>query len=280
MINKYRWWEIVGIYLGIALFLMFILAPFLEAFLVSMRPLNRINSIPYKIVTENMSFEAYFTMWENVPRLARYIWNSFFIATCVTIIVLIAVVPAAWAFARFEFKGRDAMLAAFLAINMVGGAVLIIPLFQLMRNLGLLNTYMAMIIPGAAFLIPTAIWLLRSYLMKIPRELEEAAWVDGASRPYILLKVILPIAMPGIVVVAIATFIGAYAQQFLFALTFNSNSDLHPLPVGIYQFFGRQTVVWNEVMAASLVGILPVLIIYIFLQRYIIAGLTAGAVKE
>lgn len=280
MINKYRWWEIVGIYLGIALFLMFILAPFLEAFLVSMRPLNRINSIPYKIVTENMSFEAYFTMWENVPRLGRYIWNSFFVATCVTIIVLIAVVPAAWAFARFEFKGRDAMLAAFLAINMVGGAVLIIPLFQLMRSLGLLNTYMAMIIPGAAFLIPTAIWLLRSYLMKIPRELEEAAWVDGASRPYILLKVILPIAMPGIVVVAIATFIGAYAQQFLFALTFNSNSDLHPLPVGIYQFFGRQTVIWNEVMAASLVGILPVLIIYIFLQRYIIAGLTAGAVKE
>ncbi len=86
--------------------------------------------------------------------------------------------------------------------------------------------------------------------------------------------------MPGIVVVAIATFIGAYAQQFLFALTFNSQSDLHPLPVGIYQFFGRQTVIWNEVMAASLVGILPVLIIYIFLQRYIIAGLTAGAVKE
>ncbi|AVX05377.1 putative ABC transporter permease protein [Maritalea myrionectae] len=280
MINKYRWWEIVGIYLGIAVFLLFLLAPFLEAFLVSMRPLNRINSIPYKIITDNMSFDAYFTMWENVPRLGRYIWNSFFIATCVTLIVLVAVIPAAWAFARFEFKGRDPMLAAFLAINMVGGAVLIIPLFQLMRNLGLLNTYLAMIIPGAAFLIPTAIWLLRSYLMKIPRELEEAAWVDGASRPYILWKVILPIAMPGIVVVAIATFIGAYAQQFLFALTFNSNSDLHPLPVGIYQFFGRQTVIWNEVMAASLVGILPVLIIYIFLQRYIIAGLTAGAVKE
>jgi len=280
MINKYRWWEIVGIYLGIGVFLLFLLAPFLEAFLVSMRPLNRINSIPYKIITDNMSFDAYFTMWENVPRLGLYIWNSFFIATCVTLIVLVAVIPAAWAFARFEFKGRDPMLAAFLAINMVGGAVLIIPLFQLMRNLGLLNTYLAMIIPGAAFLIPTAIWLLRSYLMKIPRELEEAAWVDGASRPYILWKVILPIAMPGIVVVAIATFIGAYAQQFLFALTFNSNSDLHPLPVGIYQFFGRQTVVWNEVMAASLVGILPVLIIYIFLQRYIIAGLTAGAVKE
>jgi len=280
MINKYKWWEKVGIYFGIAVFLTFTLAPFFEAFLVSLRPLNKINSIPYKIITEGMSFDAYFTMWKNVPKLHLYIWNSFFIATAVTIIALIAVIPAAWAFARFEFKGRDALLGAFLAINMVGGAVLIIPLFKLMSAFGWLNTYWAMIVPGAAFLIPTGIWLLRSYLMKIPRELEEAAWVDGASRLYILRRVIIPIAMPGIVVVAIATFIGAYAQQFLFALTFNSKTDLYPLPVGIYQFFGRQTVVWNELMAASLVGILPVLIIYIFLQRYIIAGLTAGAVKE
>lgn len=280
MINKYKWYEKVGIYLGIAVFLTFILAPFFEAFLVSLRPLNKINSIPYKIITEGMSFDAYFTMWKNVPKLHIYIWNSFFIATCVTIIALIAVIPSAWAFARFEFKGRDAFLAGFLAINMVSGAVLLIPLFKMMKSLGLLNTYQAMIVPGAAFLIPTGIWLLRSYLMKIPRELEEAAWVDGASRMYILRRVIIPIAMPGIVVVAIATFIGAYAQQFLFALTFNSSTDLYPLPVGIYQFFGRQTVVWNELMAASLVGILPVLIIYIFLQRYIIAGLTAGAVKE
>jgi multiple sugar transport system permease protein len=280
MINKYKWYEKVGIYLGIAVFLTFILAPFFEAFLVSLRPLNKINSIPYKIITEGMSFDAYFTMWKNVPKLHIYIWNSFFIATCVTIIALVAVIPSAWAFARFEFKGRDALLAGFLAINMLSGAVLIIPLFKMMSAFGLLNTYWAMIIPGAAFLIPTGIWLLRSYLMKIPRELEEAAWVDGASRMYILRRVIIPIAMPGIVVVAIATFIGAYAQQFLFALTFNSSTDLYPLPVGIYQFFGRQTVVWNELMAASLVGILPVLIIYIFLQRYIIAGLTAGAVKE
>lgn len=280
MINKYKWWEKVGIYAGIAVFLSFTLAPFFEAFLVSLRPLNKINSVPYKIITENMSFEAYFTMWKSVPLLHVYIMNSFFIATAVTVIALVAVIPAAWAFARFEFRGRDALLGAFLAINMVGGAVLIIPLFKLMSAFGWLNTYWAMIVPGAAFLIPTGIWLLRSYLMKIPRELEEAAWVDGASRLYILRRVIIPIAMPGIVVVAIATFIGAYAQQFLFALTFNSSTALHPLPVGIYQFFGRQTVLWNELMAASLVGILPVLIIYIFLQRYIIAGLTAGAVKE
>lgn len=280
MINKYRWWELVLIYSGIAVFLTFILAPFLEAFVVSLRPIDAIFSIPYRFVTEDMSFAAYVDMWKDVPLLWLYMANSFFIAGAVTILALMAVIPAAYAFARFEFRGRNGLLTGFLAINMVSGAVLIIPLYKVLQQLGLLNTYLAMIAPGVAFSIPTGIWLLRSYLMKIPKELEEAAWADGAGRLYTLRRVILPIAMPGIVVVAIATFIGAYAQQFLFALTFNSVNELNPLPVGLFQFFGRQTVVWNELMAASLVGILPVLIVYIFLQRYIVAGLTAGAVKE
>ena len=280
MINKYRWWELVLIYCGIAVFLTFILSPFLEAFMVSLRPITSIFSIPYKFFTDEMSFESYISMWSSVPLLWLYMFNSFMIAAAVTFFALLAVIPAAYAFARFEFRGRDGMLTAFLAINMVSGAVLLIPLYKVMQQMGLLNTYFAMITPGVAFSIPTGIWLLRSYLMKIPKELEEAAWADGASRLYTLRRVILPIAMPGIVVVAIATFIGAYAQQFLFALTFNSVNELNPLPVGLFQFFGRQTVVWNELMAASLVGILPVLTVYIFLQRYIVSGLTAGAVKE
>jgi multiple sugar transport system permease protein len=148
-----------------------------------------------------------------------------------------------------------------------------------MRSLGVLNTYFAMVVPGVAFLIPSAIWLLRTYMMRIPRELDEAAWVDGASRLYTLRRVILPIAMPGISVVAITTFIGAYAQQFIFALTFNSKTEFMPLPIGLFAYFGRQEVVWNELMAASFVGISPVLILIVFLQRYLVAGLTAGAVK-
>jgi len=280
VIDKYKWHEKVGIYLGIAVFMTFILAPFLEAFLVSLRPWRKVYSIPYQLFTEGMSFDAYLSMWSSMPRLWLYIWNSFFVGTCVTVITLIAVIPAAWGFARFKFKGSNALLAGLLMINMLGGAVLIIPLFIIMMNLGLLNTYWALIGPGAAFLIPTGVWLLRSYLMKIPRELEEAAWADGASRIYILRRVIIPIAMPGIVVVTIATFIGAYAQQFLFALTFNSSRYLHTLPTGLYQYASGSVVRWNEVMAAILVGISPVLLIYFFLQRYIMAGLTAGAVKE
>ncbi len=280
MIDRYRLIEVIGLYAGIAVFLFFVLAPFIEGFLVSLKPLAQLFSTPYNFIPKNGSFDAYVTMWTSVPALGMHIFNSFFISTIVTMIVVAIVVPGAYAFARFNFAGAGLLLAGFLAVNMFSGAVLLIPLFRLMRTLGLLNTYWAMIVPGAAFLIPSSIWLLRTYMMRIPRELDEAAWVDGASRLYTLRRVILPLAMPGIVVVAIMTFIGAYAQQFIFALTFNSKTEFMPLPIGLFAFFGKQEVIWNELMAASFVGILPVMIVIVFLQRYLVAGLTAGAVKQ
>ncbi|MFN4010165.1 MAG: carbohydrate ABC transporter permease [Pannonibacter sp.] len=280
MIDRYRWYELVLIYAGILLTLVFLLAPFLEAFMVSLRPLEMIFRIPYRFFTDDMSFDAYVAMWSSVPDLPLYIFNSFFIAVSVTVLALACIIPAAYAVSRFTFFGRDAILAAFLGINMIGAAVLIIPLYKLMLSAGLLNTYLAMIIPGAAFSVPTGIFLMRSYFLRIPRELEEAAYVDGAGRLYTLWRVILPVSLPGIMVVAITTFIAAYAQQFLFALTFNAVDAYNPLPMGLYQFFGRERVLWNELMAASLTGILPVLLVYLFLQRHIVAGLTSGAVKE
>ncbi len=279
MIDRYRWWEFVLIYAGIFLFLFFMLAPFIEGFLVSLKPLSQLFSSPYRFWPENGSFDAYITMWTSVPRFGRYIFNSFLISTVSTMIVLALVVPAAYAFARFQYAGMALVLGGFLAVSMFSGAVLLIPLFRLMRTLGLLNTYFAMVVPGVAFLIPSAIWLLRTYMMRIPVELNEAAYMDGASQLYTFRRVILPIAMPGIVVVAITTFIGAYAQQFIFALTFNSKTDYMPLPVGLFAFFGKQDVIWNELMAASFVGIAPALVIIFFLQRYLVGGLTAGAVK-
>ena len=280
MIDRYRWYEVVALYAGLAIFLLFVLSPFIEGFLVSLKPLSQLFSTPYSFIPQRWSFDNYINMWYSVPNLGRHIFNSLLISIAETAIVIVVVVPAAYAFARFQFPASGALLGAFLAVNMFSGAVLLIPLFRLMRSIGILNTYWAMIIPGAAFLIPSSIWLLRTYLMRIPRELDEAAWVDGASRLYTMRRVILPLAMPGIVVVAIMTFIGAYAQQFIFALTFNSKTEFMPLPIGLFGFFGKQEVIWNELMAASFVGILPVMIIIIFLQRYLVAGLTAGAVKQ
>ena len=278
--NKYNPFEKILIYFGIFVFMTFILLPFIEMFYASLRPLDHLFRSPYQFYSDDLSFWAYQEMWNTVPMLGRYIFNSFFLASCVAILTLIFVIPAAYAYARFKFPAKNTSLYILLAINMFSGAVILIPLYKLLRTLGLLNSYQSMIIPGVAFLIPTAIWLLKSYFEKIPIDLEEAAFVDGASRLQILRHIIAPLSTPGLVVVGIYAFIGSYAQQFLFAITFNQKKEYMPIPSGLYEFIGYTTVKWNEMMAASLVGIAPVLIIFLFLQKYIVAGLTSGAVKN
>lgn len=280
LMDRYTVLQTIGIYICIAFFMAFILLPFAEMFRTSLSPMSHLFHAPYEIWTSDFGFQAYRDMWVKVPLLGRYIWNSIYIAGMVTGIAMIFIVPAAYAYARLEFPFKQISLGAFLAVNMFTGAVLLIPLYRVMRTLNLLNTYWAMIIPGVAFLIPTGIWLLRGYLEKIPRELEEAAFVDGASRIYTLRRVVLPLAVPGLIVVGVSVFIGAYAQQYLFAITFNQVAELQPLPAGLNQFIGYQTVEWNQMMAAALTGILPVMAVFLFLQKYLVAGLTAGAVKE
>ena len=278
--DKYSTLEKIFIYSAILVFMTFILLPFVEMFYASLRPLDHLFRSPYQFFSDDLSFWAYREMWNTVPMLPRYIFNSFFLATTTSIITLLFVIPAAYSYARFTFPFKNSSLYILLAINMFSGAVLLIPLYKVLRTFGLLNTYQAMIVPGVAFLIPTAIWLLKSYFEKIPVDLEEAAFVDGASRVQILRHIIAPLSTPGLVVVGIYAFIGAYAQQFLFAITFNQKKEFMPIPSGLYEFIGYQSVKWNEMMAASLVGIAPVLILFIFLQKYIVEGLTAGAVKN
>lgn len=280
MIDRYKKWQVVVIYIAAIIFLTFILLPFFEMFMASLRPLDHLFRSPYQFWSSDFSFQAYRDMWVTVPLLGRYILNSIFIAGAVTAITLALVIPAAYAYARLDFPFKNVSLSLFLGVNMFTGAVLLIPLYRVLRTLGLLNTYWAMIVPGVAFLIPTGIWLLRSYIQKIPLELEEAAYVDGASRLYTLRRVVLPLAVPGLIVVGTAVFIGAYAQQFLFAVTFNQIREYQPLPAGLFEFIGYQSVTWNEMMAAALTGVLPVMVIFLFLQKYLVAGLTAGAVKE
>ena len=278
--NKYNTFEKILIYSGILVFMTFILLPFVEMFYASLRPLDHLFRSPYQFYSDDLSFWAYREMWNTVPLLGRYIFNSFFMAVTVTFFTLLFVVPAAYSYARFNFPFKQGSLWVLLAVNMFSGAVLLIPLFKLLRTFDLLNTYFAMIVPGIAFCIPTSIWLLKAYFEKIPVELEEAAYVDGASRIDILTKIIAPLSTPGIVVTAIYAFIQAYAQQFLFAITFNSIREYMPIVSGLTEFIGYQSVKWNEMMAASIVGVFPVLIVFVFLQKYIVEGLTAGAVKN
>lgn len=280
MMDRLNLLQKIGLYIAVFFFLLFILMPFIEMFRVSLRPMSHLMTADFTWWSDDFSWQAYRDMWKTVPLLGRYIVNSIFIAGSVTVLTMVAVIPAAYAYARLDFPYRSLSLGGFLAVNMFTGAVLLIPLYRVLRSLGMLNTYWAMIIPGVAFLIPTGIWLLRSYLEKIPKELEEAAFVDGASRLYTLRRVVIPLAVPGLIVVATSVFIGAYAQQFLFAITFNNVRELQPLPAGLFEFIGYQDTTWNEMMAAALTGVLPVMIFFLILQKYLVAGLTAGAVKE
>lgn len=280
MIDRLTLLQKIGVYLATFVFLLFVLMPFIEMIRVSLRPMSHLMTADFTWWSEDFSLQAYRDMWKTVPLLGRYIFNSIFVASAVTLITMIVVIPAAYAYARLEFPFKSLSLGGFLAVNMFTGAVLLIPLYRVLRSLSLLNTYWAMIIPGVAFLIPTGIWLLRSYLEKIPKELEEAAYVDGASRLYTLRRVVIPLAIPGLIVVGTAVFIGAYAQQFLFAITFNNVREIQPLPAGLFEFVGYQDTTWNELMAAALTGVLPVMLVFLFLQKYLVAGLTAGAVKE
>jgi multiple sugar transport system permease protein len=280
MIDRLSLLQKIGVYLATFIFLLFILMPFIEMIRVSLRPMSHLMTADFTWWSEDFSLQAYRDMWNTVPLLGRYIFNSIFVASAVTVITMIVVIPAAYAYARLDFPFKALSLGGFLAVNMFTGAVLLIPLYRVLRTLSMLNTYWAMIIPGVAFLIPTGIWLLRSYLEKIPRELEEAAFVDGASRLYTLRRVVIPLAVPGLIVVGTAVYIGAYAQQFLFAITFNNVREIQPLPAGLFEFVGYQDTTWNELMAAALTGITPVMIVFLFLQKFLVAGLTAGAVKE
>ena len=153
--DRYTFFEKFFIYSAIFIFMTFILLPLVEMFYASLRPLDHLFRSPYQFYSDDLSFWAYSEMWNTVPMLGRYIFNSFFLASSVAIFTLLFVIPAAYSYARFNFPFKNSSLYILLAINMFSGAVLLIPLYKVLRTFGLLNSYQAMIVPGVAFLIPT-----------------------------------------------------------------------------------------------------------------------------
>ncbi|MBI9045964.1 MAG: carbohydrate ABC transporter permease [Anaerolineaceae bacterium] len=268
------------IYLLLGFFLLFLMLPFIEMFLVSIKPLEQVFEIPHSLWPETIYLKTYtHDIWETVPLLPLYLQNSILISTVVTLICLVAAIPAGYAFSRFRFPGRNAILFLTLAVNMFSPVVLLVPLFRTMRMFNLLNTYWCMIIPGATFLLPFSIWMLTGYFRNIPKALEQAALVDGATPWQALFHIVMPLAAPGMVTVATYAFVTSWGQQFVFAISFNTIREIQPITQGLYEYFGQNIMQWNELMAASLVAILPVTLVFLFLQKYLIEGLTAGAIK-
>ena len=208
-----------------------------------------------------------------------YIRNSVIVSTATTILGLIVAVPAAYAFARFNFPGRDALFFSVLIRNMFPVVVFLIPLFILMKNLRLIDTYFSLILTYLTFGLPLSIWLLKGFYDNIPPELERAARIDGATRFQAFWKIILPLSAPGLVATAIYAFIQGW-NEYVYARTFINSEQRMTMPVGLERFFTEYASNWPGLMAASFIMSVPVVVLFLVLQRHFVRALTEGAVKH
>jgi multiple sugar transport system permease protein len=208
-----------------------------------------------------------------------YMLNSLVVSTATTVLGLVVAVPAAYAFSRFRFPGRNLLFYSVLLRNMFPAVVFLMPLFILMRWLGLVNTHASLILTYLTFGLPLSIWLLKGFYDNIPVQLEQAARIDGASRFQAFLFVVMPLSSPGIIATAIYSFIIAW-NEYIYALTFLNDQSKMTLPVGLQYFFTEYATNWPGLMAASFIMSVPVVAMFLILQKYFVRALTEGAVKS
>ncbi|MEM6553508.1 MAG: carbohydrate ABC transporter permease [Planctomycetota bacterium] len=256
--------------IGLLLFL-----PFLWMVLTSVKHLQEVGLPSWLPGDRGFQFGNYVEVFTQIP-FARYYWNSLFIATWVTFLQVFTSSLAAFSFARIQWKGRDKVFLMYLATMMLPGLVMMIPNYQIMITLGLVDTMVGLILPGAFTAFGT--FLLRQFMLSIPASLDEAAEIDGASKWRVYWDVILPLARPGLVTLAIFTFMGNY-NSFFWPLVMLKSEHKYTLPVGLLAFdssAGQQT---NLLMAAVTMSVVPMIIVFVVLQKQLVKGIQLGAVK-
>lgn len=210
--------------------------------------------------------------------LLIFLFNSFMVAILSTALTLFISVLAAYALARLNIRGRDLILSAIIAVSTFPLVTLLVPLFEIMRALGFLNTWVALILPYTVLSLPVCTLILVSFFEGIPRDLENSAMIDGCTRIGALFKVVVPLSAPGVFTAGILAFVNAW-DEFLLALSFNSNPQLRTLPVGITLYQGEFAFPWPVISAALVVGIVPVAILIVIFQERVVSGLTSGGIK-
>ncbi|MDR3470169.1 MAG: carbohydrate ABC transporter permease [Devosia sp.] len=231
----------------------------------------------------NPTLDQYTTLLNPASDVGReflgYLWNSVWICTVTTILGVVVAVPAAYAFSRFRFPGRAWLFYAVLLRNMFPAVVFLMPLFILMRWLHLVNTGWSLVLTYLTFGLPLSIWLLKGFYDNIPVQLEQAARIDGATRFKAFILIVMPLSSPGIIATAIYSFIISW-NEYVYAATFLNDQDKLTLPVGLQRFFTEYTTNWPGLMAASFIMSVPVVVMFLVLQRYFVRALTEGAVKS
>lgn len=242
----------------------------------SFKPNVAIFATPPKLVS-SFTLQAYKEIFTDPAKL-RYFGNSYVVALSVTALTLLVGILAAYAFSRYEFPFKRVLNMVVISVQAVPPITLLIPYFGLVVALKMYNTYQGLILTYMVFTLPYAIIMLTGYFNTLPRELDEACKVDGASGFGALWRILVPIAVPGIVSVGIYTFMIAW-NEYLFALTLTKTNQMRTVPIGIQLLMGQHSYEWNQMMAMSVLGAVPVLLLFLFFQRFFIGGMTAGAVK-
>ncbi len=262
----------------LAISCMFVFVPTIWMVITSIKDTTELFSTPPTLWPESPTLQAFVDVFRNYP-FFDYIRNSVIVVICSTVISLFFSSLAGYGLSRFQFKGRLTFLAFLLISQMFPSVMLVIPYFKIIQSFGLFDTRTGLIVTYISFTIPFCTWMMYGYFKSIPKEIDQAASIDGAGPYRTFFTVIFPLSLPGIVATAIYAFITAW-NEYLFALILTNSETKKTLPIGIGQLIGQYQIDWNGLMAASIYSTIPLMAIFLFLQRFLISSLTAGAVKS
>jgi multiple sugar transport system permease protein len=274
--NKNIFIKIAVLYVPLAVMLIFLLFPFYWTFVTSIKPEKELYGSIVTYWPQLVTFESYRKLFFDFNFL-KPMYNSFLVAIITTVLSLAVSVLAAYAFSRYEFKGKKGFMMMFLTNNMFPTVLLLIPLYSIMRNIGILYTPMALVLSYTTFTIPFSVWLLNGYLNDLPLSLEEAALVDGANKAVAFIKIIFPILVPCLVATGVYIFMTSW-NEYTFAVMFTNEAN-RTIPVALKNLIGQLGVQWDLLTAGGIITIIPVCIMFFFAQKRLVEGLTAGAVK-
>jgi multiple sugar transport system permease protein len=257
--------------------LFIVLFPFFVMLSTMLKSGPQVYAVPPFWIPKHIEWSNFVTVWSQY-NLAMYFLASVIIAVGATLLNTVLCVPAAYAVARLHFVGRKFALYLLLMIEMFSPVIVVISLFKIVSQMGMLDTFAALIILDALFTVAFNTWMMNGYFRTIPKEIEEAALIDGCTRVQTMTRIMLPISAPGLVTVMIYAFIFAW-NEFLFALSFISSQNKMPLTIALYNFVGRWTTQWQYLTMSAFLAIIPVLALFYLIEKRLVAGLAGGAVK-
>lgn len=252
--------------------------PAINVFTISLRPGDRLRSADLSIIPENATLDSYRQLFTDQPFL-RWLANSMIVATGVTITGVVLAAIGGYAFSRFRFVGRKATMLAILTTQMFPATMLLLPLYILIAKLQLINSYVGLMVFYASTALPFCVWQMKGFYDTIPVSLEEAARIDGCTRAMAFWRVILPLAVPGLVITALFSFMAAWSE-YIVAAQVMQDEEMFTLPLGLKSFQASLSTQWGLYAAASILVSLPVVFVFLLLSKFLVSGLTLGSVKE